>query len=85
MMREKAAADEEENRVASFAADVTHKQRECEQDLEKAEPALVAAQEALNTLNKVSSFSFSFPVRFILYFFAVFLFVSLFLFMFNFN
>uniref|UniRef100_A0A8C4QW83 Dynein heavy chain coiled coil stalk domain-containing protein n=1 Tax=Eptatretus burgeri TaxID=7764 RepID=A0A8C4QW83_EPTBU len=52
MMREKAAADEEENRVASFAADVTHKQRECEQDLEKAEPALVAAQEALNTLNK---------------------------------
>lgn len=32
---------------------VTEKQRACETDLAKAEPALVAAQEALDTLNKV--------------------------------
>lgn len=32
---------------------VAEKQRACETDLAKAEPALVAAQEALNTLNKV--------------------------------
>ena len=29
------------------------KQKDCEEDLKKAEPALVAAQQALNTLNKV--------------------------------
>lgn len=34
---------------------VTEKQRACETDLAKAEPALVAAQEALNTLNKVGN------------------------------
>lgn len=32
---------------------MTEKQRACETDLAKAEPALVAAQEALDTLNKV--------------------------------
>lgn len=32
---------------------VGEKQKSCEEDLAKAEPALLAAQEALNTLNKV--------------------------------
>lgn len=38
--------------VASFQ-NVTEKQKACETDLAKAEPALLAAQEALDTLNKV--------------------------------
>lgn len=46
-------ADEEEEKVAAIAVVVTGKQRDCEKDLAKAEPALIAAQEALNTLNKV--------------------------------
>ncbi|GAA6104763.1 dynein heavy chain 9, axonemal [Tachysurus ichikawai] len=50
--REKAVADEEEQKVASIAEVVGRKQRDCETDLAKAEPALIAAQEALNTLNK---------------------------------
>uniref|UniRef100_A0A8B9JC40 Uncharacterized protein n=1 Tax=Astyanax mexicanus TaxID=7994 RepID=A0A8B9JC40_ASTMX len=50
--REKAVADEEEEKVASIAVVVTRKQKDCEEDLAKAEPALIAAQEALNTLNK---------------------------------
>ena len=33
------------------------KQRDCEADLKKAEPALAAAQQALNTLNKASVWS----------------------------
>ena len=33
--------------------EVSKKQRDCERDLAKAEPALQAAVEALNTLNKV--------------------------------
>lgn len=37
---------------ASFQ-NVTEKQKACETDLAKAEPALLAAQEALDTLNKV--------------------------------
>lgn len=36
--------------------DVALKQRMCAEDLEKAEPALVAAQAALDTLNKVNLF-----------------------------
>ena len=32
---------------------VAAKQKDCEADLKKAEPALAAAQHALNTLNKV--------------------------------
>ncbi len=51
--REKAVADEEEQKVACIAVEVTRTQRDCEEDLAKAEPALLAAQEALNTLNKV--------------------------------
>lgn len=50
--KEKAVADEEERKVAVIARDVAEKQRSCEEDLAKAEPALIAAQEALNTLNK---------------------------------
>ena len=51
--KEKAIADKEEEKVAIFAVEVGNKQKACETDLAKAEPALVAAQEALNTLNKV--------------------------------
>lgn len=51
--REKAVADEEERKVAAIAVVVRGKQRDCEEDLAKAEPALLAAQDALNTLNKV--------------------------------
>ncbi|XP_075576162.1 dynein axonemal heavy chain 17 isoform X2 [Pelecanus crispus] len=50
--REKAVADEEELKVQAINTNVAEKQRACESDLAKAEPALVAAQEALNTLNK---------------------------------
>ncbi|XP_068120654.1 dynein axonemal heavy chain 9 isoform X2 [Hyperolius riggenbachi] len=50
--KEKAIADEEEKKVAVIAEEVGRKQRDCETDLAKAEPALIAAQEALNTLNK---------------------------------
>lgn len=52
--KEKAVADEEEQKVAAIAVMVSSKQRDCEEDLAKAEPALLAAQDALNTLNKVS-------------------------------
>ncbi|XP_066247509.1 dynein beta chain, ciliary [Euwallacea similis] len=51
---EKRLADEEEERVAMIAEEVTKKQKDCEEDLLKAEPALIAAQEALNTLNKAN-------------------------------
>lgn len=37
-----------------IAEEVSKKQKDCEEDLAKAEPALAAAQEALNTLNKVT-------------------------------
>uniref|UniRef100_A0A8B9NIU4 Dynein axonemal heavy chain 17 n=1 Tax=Accipiter nisus TaxID=211598 RepID=A0A8B9NIU4_9AVES len=50
--KEKAIADEEELKVQAINTNVAEKQRACETDLAKAEPALVAAQEALNTLNK---------------------------------
>lgn len=51
---EKALADEEETKVGVIAEEVTKKQKDCEEDLLKAEPALQAAQEALNTLNKAN-------------------------------
>ncbi|XP_046594204.1 dynein beta chain, ciliary [Neodiprion lecontei] len=51
---EKALADEEESKVAIIAQEVSKKQKDCEVDLMKAEPALLAAQEALNTLNKAN-------------------------------
>ncbi|KAM6240341.1 dynein axonemal heavy chain 9 isoform 2-T2 [Spheniscus humboldti] len=50
--REKAIADEEEQKVALITQEVEQKQKDCEEDLAKAEPALAAAQAALNTLNK---------------------------------
>ncbi|XP_074871093.1 dynein axonemal heavy chain 9 [Carettochelys insculpta] len=49
---EKAMADEEEQKVALITQEVQQKQKDCEEDLAKAEPALAAAQAALNTLNK---------------------------------
>uniref|UniRef100_A0A2K6EEB1 Dynein axonemal heavy chain 9 n=1 Tax=Propithecus coquereli TaxID=379532 RepID=A0A2K6EEB1_PROCO len=52
--REKALADEEEQRVALMMLEVKQKQKDCEEDLAKAEPALTAAQAALNTLNKTN-------------------------------
>lgn len=48
------SADEEETKVAMIAEEVLKKQKDCEADLVKAEPALLAAQEALNTLNKAN-------------------------------
>nr|XP_023412236.1 dynein heavy chain 9, axonemal-like [Loxodonta africana] len=53
MSKEKAIADEEEQKVALIMLEVKQKQKDCEEDLAKAEPALTAAQAALNTLNKV--------------------------------
>ncbi|XP_053970080.1 dynein beta chain, ciliary [Anastrepha ludens] len=50
--REKSTASEEEKRVRIIEEDVCMKTKLCEEDLRKAEPALVAAQAALNTLNK---------------------------------
>ena len=52
---EKATADQEKEKVDQINIDVKAKQKDCEQDLKKAEPSLIAAQEALNTLNKVAS------------------------------
>ena len=49
---EKVIADEEEKKVAKINTDVSKKQKDCETDLAKAEPALKAAEAALNTLNK---------------------------------
>ncbi|KAL4703187.1 hypothetical protein ACJJTC_018259 [Scirpophaga incertulas] len=54
VQNEKALADEEEEKVAVITEEVSKKQKDCEEDLIKAEPALVAAQEALNTLNKAN-------------------------------
>lgn len=45
-------AAEEEKKVKVIEEDVTIKAKICADDLAKAEPALIAAQEALNTLNK---------------------------------
>lgn len=44
----------EEEKVKLIEEDVARKQKICADDLEKAEPALVAAQAALDTLNKVN-------------------------------
>ena len=54
--KEKATADDEKKKVDQINIDVKVKQKDCEQDLKKAEPSLIAAQEALNTLNKVIFF-----------------------------
>ncbi|XP_078721925.1 dynein axonemal heavy chain 11 [Lampetra fluviatilis] len=52
--QEKAVADAEEQKVAGIQEQVAAQQRECEEDLVKAEPALVAATSALNTLNRLN-------------------------------
>ena len=52
MSKEKEFADKEEAKVSVIAQEVGEAQRSCEADLAKAEPALLAAQAALNTLNK---------------------------------
>lgn len=54
VMAEKAIADVEEEKVTVIAAEVEQKAADCSRDLAKAEPALLAAKEALNTLNKVN-------------------------------
>ena len=52
--KEKTFAAEEEKKVRVIEEDVSVKQKVCAEDLRKAEPALIAAQEALNTLNKTN-------------------------------
>lgn len=52
--KEKEFADGEEKKVAVIAHEVGIKQADCERDLAAAEPALIAAQTALNTLNKTN-------------------------------
>ncbi|KAI9221923.1 dynein heavy chain and region D6 of dynein motor-domain-containing protein [Blastocladiella britannica] len=52
--KEKAIADAEERKVADFTKEVQEKQRQCQEDLRAAEPALAAAAAALNTLNKAN-------------------------------
>ncbi|XP_026835009.1 dynein beta chain, ciliary isoform X2 [Drosophila erecta] len=50
--KERAFASKEEKNVRQIEEDVTAKAKLCEEDFLKAQPALIAAQEALNTLNK---------------------------------
>ena len=52
--KEKASADEEKIKVDQINVEVSIKQTDCAADLKKAEPALIAAEQALNTLNKVA-------------------------------
>ncbi|KAK2822251.1 hypothetical protein Q5P01_022316 [Channa striata] len=52
--QERAVADAEEQRVAAIQAKVTKQQQDTEEDLAKAEPALQAANAALNTLNRLN-------------------------------
>lgn len=50
--KERAIASKEEKNVRQIEESVTAKAKLCEDDFKKAQPALLAAQEALNTLNK---------------------------------
>ena len=52
--KEKEIADAEEKKVAKINEEVTKKQKDCESDLARAEPALKAAAAALDTLNKAN-------------------------------
>ncbi|KAM6948829.1 LOW QUALITY PROTEIN: dynein axonemal heavy chain 11-like [Aplochiton taeniatus] len=52
--QERAVADAEEQRVAAIQAEVSNQQQQSEEDLAKAEPALQAANAALNTLNRLN-------------------------------
>lgn len=47
------AVSEEEAKVAEIKESVSEKQKKCDEDLAKAEPAVRQAEAALNTLNKV--------------------------------
>ena len=53
VLKEKTLADEEEIKVSEFSEEVEQKANDCQRDLAKAEPALISAKAALNTLNKV--------------------------------
>ncbi|XP_072275197.1 dynein axonemal heavy chain 11-like [Pyxicephalus adspersus] len=52
--QEKSVADAEERKVAALQAEITKQQQESADDLAKAEPALQAANAALNTLNRLN-------------------------------
>ncbi|XP_075251829.1 dynein beta chain, ciliary-like [Convolutriloba macropyga] len=52
--KEKAIADEEGRKVAAINDEVSAKQASCETDLKRAEPALAAAEAALNILDKTN-------------------------------
>uniref|UniRef100_A0A8C2BI93 Dynein axonemal heavy chain 11 n=1 Tax=Cyprinus carpio TaxID=7962 RepID=A0A8C2BI93_CYPCA len=54
LSQERSVADAEEQRVEAIQAEVTKQQQETEADLAKAEPALQAANAALNTLNRLN-------------------------------
>ncbi|XP_015241536.1 PREDICTED: dynein heavy chain 11, axonemal-like isoform X3 [Cyprinodon variegatus] len=54
LSQERAVADAEEQKVEAIQASVTKQQQETEVDLAKAEPALQAANTALNTLNRLN-------------------------------
>jgi dynein heavy chain len=52
--KEKEIAGGEQAKVAEIEKTVTAKAQDCERDLTRAMPALKAAEEALNTLDKTS-------------------------------
>ncbi|XP_053327234.1 dynein axonemal heavy chain 11-like [Spea bombifrons] len=52
--QEKSVADAEERKIAAIQAEITKQQQESASDLVKAEPALQAANAALNTLNRLN-------------------------------
>ncbi|XP_018092353.2 dynein heavy chain 11, axonemal-like [Xenopus laevis] len=52
--QEKTVADAEERKIAAIKAEITKQQQESADDLAKAEPALQAANAALNTLNRLN-------------------------------
>ncbi|XP_063285477.1 dynein axonemal heavy chain 11-like [Pelobates fuscus] len=52
--QEKSIADAEERKIATIQAEITKQQQESSDDLAKAEPALQAANAALNTLNRLN-------------------------------
>ncbi|XP_019712197.1 dynein heavy chain 11, axonemal [Hippocampus comes] len=54
LSQERAGADAEEHKMEEIQAEVSKQQRETEEDLAKAEPALQAANAALNTLNRLN-------------------------------
>uniref|UniRef100_A0A673MQT0 Dynein axonemal heavy chain 11 n=1 Tax=Sinocyclocheilus rhinocerous TaxID=307959 RepID=A0A673MQT0_9TELE len=54
LSQERSVADAEEQRVEAIQAEVTKQQQGTEADLAKAEPALQAANAALNTLNRLN-------------------------------